>query len=134
MNQNESTPFEPRLSPEFAARVLRQADLLIAGRRRLRRAIAGCTAVSILTIATVMGLRAVRPANPGSQSPPSIAEAALGSGDLLPSGQIDQGDALSYLFPDAAPLARFDATYSAATSDTGDSPLAQNTGDDGGSP
>ena len=128
MNSTETRlPEAPQLSPDFAARVIQRADIILARRRQARRVIAAAVTASV--IAVVIGLR-VSPAPPRahlaplasySESDPdfladfdtgwSSSSSAWSSG----SSQDEQGDALNYLFPDAASLARFINQYSAST-------------------
>lgn len=132
MNENDRSSVEPMLSPDFAARVLLRADRTMARRRRIRRSIAGVAGACVLAIAASLGMRGTQPAVP---APPSPVASNISGGELLTASRIDQGDALGYMFPDAAPLARFDSTYSAAISGAGDDDaLALNSEDDSGSP
>jgi hypothetical protein len=95
------------LSPDFAERVLRLADRRLAQRRGTRRiAVATGLSVAALAIASWINLAAPpRPAaptrNPMSVSLPRPFDSADSRGT--------SADALSYLFPDAEPLARFAA-------------------------
>lgn len=117
---------EPRLSADFAARVLDRADAIRARRRRMQ--IATAAAAGALLVALIAGPRvAPTPTReiPGAATASSgsgadfladfNAERGSSSGDFTSaSGRAEDADALTYLFPDAAPLARFADEYSGA--------------------
>ena len=122
-------PDEPHLSADFAARVLHQVDKVRTRRRRVQFAMAA--AAGALLVALIVG---PRPAPTPTREVPGTIAANSGSGtDVLADaewgllsgdststpGQDAGADALGYLFPDAAPLARFVDEYSAATDGTG---------------
>ena len=93
------------LSPDFADRVLRLADRRLAERRRARW-LAGAAALSITALAAVSWIDFTAPQRPASRNPDFLsAPAPLASAESPGSS----AGALSYLFPDAAPLARFAA-------------------------
>jgi hypothetical protein len=104
----------PVLSEGFAERVLARADLVISQRRRVRRVMGGIAAAAFVSVAVVSWI-----ATPGlMQSPaahPKSGVVALGGS--AEEAQADGTDALSDLFPDAAPVARFATEYSDATDD-----------------
>jgi hypothetical protein len=120
------TPAPPELGADFALRVLREADRVSANRLRAWRFFATGTAGLSLVFAGALGVRAL---DKGSPPPPShvvIAEAQ----PLAPDAG-SQADALDDLFPDAAPVARFDRTYLSDGSGADDL-LAEDTADDDG--
>lgn len=100
---------EPRLSPDFVARVLDEADRIGANRRRGRRwgALAGVAGISlgVLVWANLPPGRPDAPRTAGMQRFEDVARAA-------PGGRTDEPDALDDLFPDAVPVARFAEQYS----------------------
>lgn len=103
----------PRLSPDFAARVVRRADAVRARRRRVRRALAGAAIGAAGAIAIGLSL----PSSHSPRVPVQLSEtAAVGSTNaewvLLPSSS-DSANPLGYLFPEVAPLAGFVNRYSA---------------------
>jgi hypothetical protein len=134
---------EPLLSPDFAARVLRRADTIRTRRRRLRGAMTA--AAGALLVALVVGPRIVRTPAPNgagalaansSSGSDFLAEfdAARGSSggnwsSALAGNSNGDADALNYLLPDAAPLARFANEYSAAGSGTDTDDEAFTSGD-----
>jgi hypothetical protein len=106
---------EPVLSPDFAARVLGEAEAVAVRRRRTRRIIAGaggttCAAVVIVSWATFF--RA-----PVASAPPRLST-LVAAASVAPASQTDDA-ALGYLFPDAAPVALFASQYSDANDDEG---------------
>ena len=118
-------PAPPELSADFALRVLEKADRVIAQRQRAWRISAvGATGLSIV-FAAVLGMRTF---DGGSAIPP---RAAITVADAQPPGPDagTQADALDDLFPDAAPVERFDRTYLSGTS-RADDLLAEDTADD----
>lgn len=99
---NLSPGIDPQLPPDFAVRVLETADRLIMRRRRLRQIVgASALCVAISAAAVWLGF-SVAPQRPG-QSPNLIAASAGTSA----ASQDGAPDALSWLFPDAEPLARY---------------------------
>jgi len=104
---------EPELGADFAARVLEIADRRLAQRRRLRWAF-GASGVCLVIAATVAW-------NDFAQAPQPATPAAGPVLAVAPSfeGRADSTDALSYLFPDAEPLARFAAEDGGADRDEG---------------
>ena len=105
--QEEDLPFRS----DFAARVLNTADAIVARRRRTRWAAA--------SVAVAAGLAAyamwpVQPEPGTGRIPQEIA-----SLDVSPGSRISQMEPLDFLFPSAAPLARFSDDY------TGDGDVAE---------
>ncbi|HEX4080209.1 MAG TPA: hypothetical protein VHX61_15210 [Rhizomicrobium sp.] len=104
---NPSEMTEPRLSADFASRVLRRADLLKARRRRTWRI---ATVGAVVSFAAVVAAYEVVPSNA------PVATAArpgpLHVAASAPANQSGETDVLDFLFPDAAPVARFAAQYS----------------------
>ncbi|HEY5046763.1 MAG TPA: hypothetical protein VII49_01925 [Rhizomicrobium sp.] len=111
-------PGEPGLSADFTQRVLRRADIIIARRRRMRRVGVASAAAVVLILVIVSGTRMLSPeANAPRTQPDEIAGADAGGLLAAPSGRTDP---LSYMFPDAAPVARLAERYSDDTDDSGD--------------
>ncbi|MGH6879082.1 MAG: hypothetical protein ACREHV_17115 [Rhizomicrobium sp.] len=112
MNPNEMP--EPYLSPDFAARVLLRSDVL---RARRRTVVAGVAAASFAAIAAVAwtGFSRLPDASEARREPVTVTVAAAS-----PANQAEEAAALSYLFPDAGPVARFAAQYSDATDNASD--------------
>lgn len=110
---SDSFGMEPRLSPDFAVRVLEAADRVVKRRRRLR----GLAVVSVF-VAGISGTVFWSSFFMASQSPtqtryPMFA-AASPAINLVDVGtasarQDNAPDALSWFFPDAQPLARYSA-------------------------
>jgi hypothetical protein len=106
---------EPELSADFADRVLDAVDRRLVQRRRVRWGM-GASAVC-LAIAAAAGWNrfamAPQPALPVVELAVAITPA--------PSAEVRAGstDPLSYLFPDAEPLARFAAEDRGADADEG---------------
>jgi hypothetical protein len=101
---------EPHFGADFAARVLNEADRILAKRRRHRWAGLAGIAGAGLAFLLWANFPIVRP-----DAPRTVAMQRF---DDLPrealTGQTDQPEALDYLFPDAAPVARFAEQYSEA--------------------
>ena len=91
------------LSPDFAERVLRLADRRLAERRRARW-LAGAAALSITGLAAVSWIGFTASQRPASRNADFLSVPAPSASTESPGSS---GDALSYLFPDAEPLARF---------------------------
>jgi hypothetical protein len=102
---------EPRFRPDFAACVLAEADAAIARRREVRRAVTAAAAVSLVLIGTISWASLTGRPSEVRRRPETGSVAAAIS---LPSSG-EQTDALAYMFPDAAPVARFATEYSDAT-------------------
>ena len=110
MNGDDCT--EPQLAPDFAARVLDAADSLAARRRRWRVTGASVVCVGIAATAVWFGQRPV----PQSAAPgrvPVFASVSSRPGNVRIAAETSR-NALSWMFPDAEPLARY------ADEDTGD--------------
>jgi hypothetical protein len=109
---------EPVLSADFAERVLARADVVIAGRRRVRHIVGGIAALGFVSIAVVswsmMSGMTPSPAMRGGSQNIALA----GAQD---QAQTDEPDALSDLFPDAASVASFASEYD--TSDDADTSI-----------
>jgi hypothetical protein len=103
---NESS--EPRFSPDFAARVLREAEAVLARRRTFRNLVAGGTLVALAAVGTITWVSYSAPNGFGPRPEPAYAWAPDTS-QVSSAEQSDQPDALAYLFPDAASVARFAA-------------------------
>jgi hypothetical protein len=123
---------EPQLSSDFAARVIRRADRVVARQRQARHAIAATAVVVIAIAATYSGLHV----SPAPKVPPPAAAtdsfADADAGWLSASGQTEDADALDYLFPDAAPMASFADQYAAASYDDGTDSDSQDAESDSG--
>jgi hypothetical protein len=108
---------EPHLSADFAARVLRRADNVIARKRQARRAMAAAALLAVVSVAAFSGLRT----SPASRATPSITApenlADVDAAWMSASSDNENADALDYLFPDAAPLASFADQYATASYD-----------------
>jgi hypothetical protein len=93
------------LSPDFAERVLQLADRRLAERRRVRW-IAGVTGLCAAVVGTISWINVPQQTGVSAGNTMVVARAA-------PSASAESAgsstDALSYLFPDARPLARFAA-------------------------
>jgi hypothetical protein len=118
MSQGELHLIAPRLGPDFAKRVLERADVVVARRRQIRRMIAGSAAASVVAVAVVSGADVFLT---GRTPAPRREPVYVAASDLeFPTARRDdQANALSYLFPDAAPLARFAVQYSDASDGAG---------------
>jgi hypothetical protein len=121
---------QPELSADFALRVLAQSDRVLAHRRRIRRAFAAGTVSVSIAFAAVVGLRVL---DRGAPTPLSPAVVALADSQPPAPDSGAQADALDDLFPDAAPVERFDRTYLSDGSPA-DNLLAEDTADDDGGP
>jgi len=111
MTPNEMKQSEPRFRPDFAAQVLREADLLMMRRRRARRVLAGTGTAIVAFIAIVSGGILL----PLKETAPRLEPVYVAGAAPPAARQGDQSDPLLYLFPDAPPLAGFAAQYSDAT-------------------
>ena len=105
---NASEVTEPRLSTDFAARVLRRADVVRARRRQFGRIAAVCAVVSFSAAAIATYRIAPWHAQDGATA---RAEPQLIAVEL-PGTRSGETSVLDFLFPDAAPVARFAAQYS----------------------
>jgi len=116
----------PELSEDFAVRVLQEADRVVAHRQRARRIFAAGAATALLAFVAALGVRAFDTGSP--MPPPAVAVA-----DAQPaaSDAVNQADALDDMFPDAAPVERFDRAYLSGASGA-DDVLAEDTADDDG--
>jgi hypothetical protein len=116
-NSSNNLPFPE----DFAARVLAAADRLAVRRSRARWAGA---ALAVSIVAVVMALAPWRTAPvaplPSSSASPVIADADLDAIALASAERDAQTEPLDFMFPDAAPLARFSRGYA----DTADPPIA----------
>ena len=121
------TPAPPELSADFALRVLEEADGVLARRQSVRRIFAAGTAGLSLVFATAVGVRAI---DKGFPALPPRAIAVADAQPVAPEAG-NQADALDDLFPDAAPVVRFDRTYLSGGSGADDL-LAEDTSDDDG--
>jgi hypothetical protein len=108
-----STTNEPQLSADFADRVLALAERRRGAQRRHLHGILAASAVCVALAATLAG-RGFLIAQPPA-APPVLAAASA----PLAEPRADSTDPLSYLFPDAEPLARFAAEDGGADQDTG---------------
>jgi hypothetical protein len=117
----------PELSARFASRVLEEADRVQERRQRVRRALAAGAGVVSLVVAGALGVRTL------DRGPPMPPRAPIAVADAQPLGPEsgNQADALDDLFPDAAPVERFDRTYMSG-SPGADDLLAEDTVDDDG--
>jgi hypothetical protein len=125
----------PHLSPDFAERAIRKADRIVAGRRRTERAVALTAFVSMAVVVTIsgFGLAPLRDAAHPATPPVHLAQAG---NEMVGSNTGEDNDALTYLFPDAASVARFDNRddqYADATDDTV-TDGTQDSDDDGANP
>ena len=102
----EEPAAEPELSPDFQVRVLALADRHLAARRRLRW-IAGASISSIAVVATMSWIAFGR--SPPSDSPREAVAMSAPSPSYATEPRAETPGALAYFFPDAEPLARFDA-------------------------
>ena len=116
-NSSNDLPFPDN----FAARVLAAADRVAVRRGRARWA---GVAVAVSIVAALMGLAPWRtgpvpPPAPSSTSP-VVADADLDAIALASAERDAQTEPLDFMFPDAAPLARFSRGYA----DTAEPPIA----------
>ena len=134
MSNEAST--ELRFSPGFAARVLEEADRIVARRRRVAHtsvlvAVAATTGVVAFAVWNMVGSRDSMP----MLNPPAVANTDI---EAMASPEAGQTEPLDYMFPDATPLAQFADRYSSAAS--GGAAARQNmlfaeeTGEDNGTP
>lgn len=111
---NANPDIDLQFGPDFSGRVLEAADRLVARRRRIRW-IAGASMLcaGIGAVGVWLGFPAV------SQGPAQSPDRLLAAdGAAAPSRSGAQG-ALSWLFPDAEPLARYAADDASDESDDG---------------
>lgn len=102
----EQLPF----SADFAARVLREADSV---RRRTRARLFAAAGAALVVIGA--GAFWSMPRNADRALPGTVAFDS-GGGALAFASTSGQTDPLSYMFPDAQPLAQFSDEYASATS------------------
>lgn len=104
-------------SSDFTARVLGEADRLVAWRRK-RRGLAAFAATAAASGAVFLWLIVfpVRPDTGPSAAVPRLEDVQIG----ITSARSDEPDALGYLFPDAASVAQFAAQYSDANEPAAD--------------
>ena len=103
------------LPPDFAERVIRRADV-VAQRRRGAWALA---AMSVMAVGVVAGWAlqpAMMPAM-AERTPAQTLNRDLAWVSAMNEG--DRADTLGVLFPDAAPLAQFQARYATPVADDG---------------
>jgi hypothetical protein len=106
---------DPRLSPDFAVRVLRHVEAI--GRRRRRTRIAAMAAgAAILIVGAGLGLSTVMVPEMTGPAPQARTDTELELAALDVQGE--RTDALNYLFPDAASVAAFQGQF--AGEDEGD--------------
>ena len=104
---NSNPGIEPRLSPDFAMRVLAIADRQVATRRRQCR-VTGITILCMAIAATAVWLNfAASQQGRAQERRPGFASAAAPR--IAEQAPSSSADALSYFFPDAEPLARYAA-------------------------
>ena len=104
---------EPRFGPDFAARVLQAADIAVARRRGFRRTAAGAAAAALMLTGVVAWTSL-------SGTPDEVRlgrEPAYVIASTTPAASNGQSDPLAYMFPDAAPVARFATQYSDESDD-----------------
>jgi hypothetical protein len=100
--------------PDFASRVLDEADRVSARRERVMRASVLAAAFAVtgaFGVWSVVRSRAPAPAAPSL----TVASAQTMSGAVAQSAQTEP---LDYMFPEATPLAQFADEYSGAVSNT----------------
>jgi hypothetical protein len=108
--QDEGLPFRP----DFAARVLDRADDIVA-RRRSTRWTVGSGAVAAALVVFVMWR-----AQPSPDPEPVPQQIAGSEMSTLYAARVAEMGPLDFLFPDAAPLARFSQRYAGSGDATGD--------------
>ncbi len=103
--QDEGLPFRS----DFAVRVLDAADAISARRRKIRASVAVSSAVSIaFLVAFGVWRMSSAPSSGVGQIPKQVAGIGLEDTPIARSAQMGP---LDYMFPDAAPLARFSDQY-----------------------
>ncbi|MGH6890141.1 MAG: hypothetical protein ACREHF_13265 [Rhizomicrobium sp.] len=103
-------------SPDFAARVLGEADRIAArGLRRRRLAGVAATAASLALLLWVFV-----PATGPDTHPAAGIPRFVDNGVQVSAAPNGEPDALGYLFPDAEPVARFAAQYADANDSAGE--------------
>jgi hypothetical protein len=110
MMSDEVSRKDLRFSPDFAGRVLREADRIAARREYLVRASVLATALAVTGVFgawRMVGSQAPTPAAPSMVA----ASAQTMSRAVAESAQTEP---LDYMFPEATPLAQFSDQYSAA--------------------
>jgi len=112
MIPNEVSGEELRFSPDFFARVMHEADTVVAGRRRVKRVAVPIAAI-VLTGAIAFGISTVLPTQKPAPASGSAVLARIDVGAISPV-RASQTEPLDYMFPDAGPLARFADEYSNA--------------------
>jgi len=105
---NASEVAVPRLSADFAARVLQRVDVVRARRRQIWRVAAVCIVISFS--AAAIGTYEVAPW-PAQGGAAARTEPQLVAVDES-ANQSGETGVLDFLFPDAAPVARFATQYS----------------------
>jgi hypothetical protein len=108
MNDETSLP-DVAFRPDFAARVLDEADA-IAGRRRRQGAAVAMAAVALAGLG-LWGMQPAREAAPRVSAP---ATQVARNGELPAADETAQADPLQWMFPDAEPVAQFADTYTDA--------------------
>jgi hypothetical protein len=111
---------EPQLSADFADRVLALAEDRRGAQRRHLHGLIAASAVCVAVVATLAWKGF--PTAPQPAAPAASPVLAVGSASLAVP-RADTTDPLSYLFPDAEPLARFSAEDGGTDQDTGASAL-----------
>jgi hypothetical protein len=112
---DSSSADEPRLSPDFAARVIEQAEAIIGRRRRMQRAIAGGAVVAAISVVTVAAIWRSEPSQAPKLAPtPEYFADSRPAWIVVPS-HAERGDAMGYFFPDAAPTAQLMGEYMASS-------------------
>ena len=106
---DSSSQDEPQLSSDFAERVMLQATMIIARRRRMRRvAVGGVT--SVLAVAAIFAVLQVT-LGPSSTNPAARVQSVeyIASPDMeftSPSTEYEQAGLLDFFFPNADAVAR----------------------------
>jgi len=108
MNDEPSRP-EVTFRPDFAARVLDEADALV--RRRRWQGAVGATAAVVLLGLGLWGLQPARETAPRIAAP---VTQIVSNSELPSAGETAQSDPLQWMFPDAEPVAQFADTYADA--------------------
>ena len=104
---------EPRLSPDFAARVMHRAEEVRARRRFVRR-LAGVSAI-LLAAVLVPAIRSAITPEPPKQTAAVTRRTPVDLSSRWLASPRQEASALGYLFPNAAPLRGFVNRYSAVT-------------------
>ncbi|HTT82006.1 MAG TPA: hypothetical protein VMF67_00845 [Rhizomicrobium sp.] len=106
---------EPVLSEDFADRVLKRADIVIAQRRRFYRAATEAAALFLVSMGVVSWIAISGASKAPEMRPGTQSVALLGN---FTEAQTEETDALSDFFPDAGSVSRFAAEYSDATDES----------------